>query len=323
MVAVILDWPTLTGAYVLDLVAGDPRWLPHPVLLMGRATRAGEALVRRVARSPVTQLAGGALIVVAVAGLSAGAGHLLLLAASKLGPGAEMATAAALGWTTLATRSLLEHAAAVLRALDAGDLGRARRAVSLIVGRDTAGLDETGVARAVVESVAESSSDGIVAPLFYLTLGGPELALAYKAVSTLDSMIGHRESPYLYLGRAAARLDDLANLIPSRLTALLIVAAAPLMGRSVHAAWRVWRRDGGRHDSPNAGQPEAAMAGVLGVRLGGLNHYDGRPADRALLGAELPPPDRFAARAALRVAAFVSFTSFVLAVTASCFGGRR
>lgn len=319
----ILDWPVLTAAYLLDLAAGDPRWLPHPVVLMGRAARAVEARVRRAARARRAQIVGGALIVVVVVGLSAAAGQLLLEAAASVAPSLEAMTATLLGWTTLATRSLLEHAGGVIRALEAGDLPRARERVGLIVGRDTGDLDESGLARALAETVAESSSDGIVAPLFYLTLGGPALALAYKAASTLDSMLGHREPRYLHLGRAAARLDDLANLVPSRLTALLIVLAAAVTGRSARGAWRVWLRDGDKHESPNAGQPEAAMAGALGVRLGGLSHYDGHPSDRPLLGAELPPPDRQAARDSLRVAGVVSLAAFLLALAVSVLAGAR
>jgi adenosylcobinamide-phosphate synthase len=321
--AVILDWPTLTAAYVLDLAAGDPPWLPHPVVLMGRAARAAEAVVRRLACAPWVEVVGGALIVVVVVGLSVAGGYLLMAAATKLAPLLGLVVAALLGWTTLATRSLLQHAGAVVQALDAGDLRQARERVAKIVGRDTRDLDETGVARAIVETVAESSADGIVAPLFYLTLGGPLLALAYKAVNTLDSMIGHREPPYLHLGRVAARLDDLANLVPSRITAFLFVVAALLTGHSARGAWRVWRRDGDKHESPNAGQPEAAMAGALGVRLGGLNHYAGLASYRPLLGAELPPPDARAARASLRMAAVVSLAAFLIALTVSVVGGPR
>jgi adenosylcobinamide-phosphate synthase len=319
----MIEWPALTGAYVLDLVAGDPCCMPHPVVVMARLARVIEGQVRRLVRSPAAQLAGGAVIVVAVVGLSTAAGWLLLEAAATLHRAAELLAAIVLGWTTLATRSLLEHASAVLRALDARDIVQARAQVARIVGRDTEGLDEIGVARAVIEAVAESSSDGIVAPLLYLTLGGPPLAIAYKAVNTLDSIIGHRERPYLHLGRAAARLDDLANFVPARLTALLIVVAALLTGRSSSSAWRVWRRDGAKHASPNAGQPEAAMAGALGVRLGGLSHYDGRPTDRPLLGAELPLPDRHAARGSLQIAGVVSLVGFLIALATCLVGAAR
>ncbi len=319
----IIGWQALTGAYVLDLLLGDPRFLPHPVVLMGRATLILEQAARRFARSAASQLAAGALIVIVLVGSAAAAGWLLLEAAARVSPAGELLLAVILGWTTLATRSLLEHGAAVTRALEAGDLVRAREQVARIVGRDTEALDESGVARAVIETVAESSCDGVVAPLFYLAVGGPALALAYKAVNTLDSMLGHREPPYLYLGRAAARLDDLANLLPSRLTALGICLAAFSTGRSAPSAWRTWRRDGRKHESPNAGHPEAAMAGALGVRLGGANRYDGQPVERPLLGGEFPPPDRGAARACLQIAGVVSAFAFLVALCGSLVASAR
>jgi adenosylcobinamide-phosphate synthase len=319
----IIAWPALVGAYVLDLLAGDPRFLPHPVVLVGRLVRTLEGTAGRFARTPTSQLVAGVLIVAAVVGATSAAGWLLLESVAGFSPAAEQLVVVILGWTTLATRSLLEHGTTVTRALDAGDVAQARQQVARMVGRDTQGLDEPGVARAVVETVAESSCDGVVAPLFYLTIGGPILALAYKAVNTLDSMIGHRDPPYLYLGRAAARLDDLANLVPSRLTAVAICLSAFVTGRSGRSAWRIWRRDGGKHDSPNAGQPEAAMAGALGVRLGGTNRYDGQPVERPLLGVEFPPPDRRDARAALQLAGIVSVAGFLAALAASVLGATR
>jgi adenosylcobinamide-phosphate synthase len=319
----ISSWQALAGAYVLDLLAGDPRFLPHPVVLMGRLTRALESAVVPLARDARSQLLAGALIAAVVTGVSAAAGILLLASAASFSPPAALVAAVILGWTTLATRSLLQHGAAVTRALDAGDLAAARSHVALIVGRDTGELDEAGVARAVVETLAESSCDGIVAPLFYLTLGGAPLALAYKAINTLDSMIGHREPPYLYLGRAAARLDDFANFVPSRITALAICAAAPVTGGSARSAWRTFWRDGDKHASPNAGQAEAAMAGALSVRLGGASRYAGVTVERPLLGAEFPLPDRSAARASLRVAAGVSFLCFLAALGISLLGAGR
>jgi adenosylcobinamide-phosphate synthase len=207
-----------------------------------------------------------------------------------------------------------------MAALESGDLPTARSRVAMIVGRDTAGLDESQVSRAVVETVAESSSDGIVAPLFYLTLGGVPLAMAYKAVNTLDSMIGHPEPPYTFFGRFAARADDLANLLPARLTALLLVAAAALHRARPGSAWRILWRDGHKHPSPNAGRPEAAMAGALGVRLGGLNTYGGRPAPKPYLGAEFEPPTPAAVRSATRLATTASLLGLALALAASAWG---
>lgn len=192
-----------------------------------------------------------------------------------------------LGSTTLAGRDLWNHVQAVKYPLCQGDVNGARQAVAMIVGRDTEQLPESEVVRATIETVAESTADGVVAPLFYLVLGGPPLALAYKAVNTLDSMVGHRDERHIDFGWASARLDDVVNWIPARLTALLLIAAAGLRtgnGDRIRNGWRVLWRDGGKHPSPNSGKPEAAMAGVLGVRLGGTNYYDGVANDRPILG---------------------------------------
>ena len=191
--------------------------------------------------------------------------------------------------TTLAARDLWDHVRAVNDPLQAGDLPAARGAVAMIVGRDTAELSESEVARATVETVAESVSDGVIAPLLYLAVGGAPLALAYKAVNTLDSMIGHRDERYAYLGWASARLDDLVNWMPARLSAVLLLLGAGLITQQIeriHNGWRVLKRDGSLHPSPNSGRPEAAMAGILGIRLGGTNFYEGIAQDRPILGAE-------------------------------------
>ncbi|MCP4451648.1 MAG: cobalamin biosynthesis protein CobD, partial [Planctomycetes bacterium] len=188
------------------------------------------------------------------------------------------------GYTTLAARDLADHAMQVYRALMGGSLVEARQAVSLIVGRDTATLSEPEVIRATIETVAESSSDGVIAPLLYLALGGPPLALAYKAVNTLDSMIGHRMAPYRHFGWASARLDDLLNWIPARLSGLCIVLAAGIRLGTLNSAWKAFLRDGRKHLSPNSGWPEAAMAGALQVQVGGLNRYTGTPVERPKLG---------------------------------------
>jgi adenosylcobinamide-phosphate synthase len=193
----------------------------------------------------------------------------------------------ALGATTLAWRDLVDHARAVSAALNAGSLERAREAVGMIVGRDTQHLSEAEVVRAAVETIAESACDGVIAPLMFLVVGGPPLALAYKAVSTLDSMVGHRDEEHRDIGWASAKLDDVANWVPARLTAWLIAAAAGIVLFSARAVLRsaaTLLRDGHKHPSPNSGRPEAAMAGALGVQLGGVNFYGGRPAERPLLG---------------------------------------
>jgi adenosylcobinamide-phosphate synthase len=206
---------------------------------------------------------------------------------------------------------LLDEAAEVINALESGELDGARLRLARIVGRDTNNLDEEEICRAVVETLAESLSDGIVAPLFYLAIGGVPLAMAYKAVNTLDSMIGHKDERYLYFGRIAARADDAANYIPARISALLLclVGGCLAQGDGPRGA-KTWLRDGGKHDSPNAGQVEAAMAGTLGVRLGGTNFYGGETIECARLGGEFPLPNRSAARSACRAVVLASLLGF-------------
>jgi adenosylcobinamide-phosphate synthase len=291
--------PRLALAYAVDLLFGDPEWFPHPVRWFGAMIRAGERWLRRAACGPREETVAGAALtgsVVAIAwamGRPRNAGWQIFLAS-----------------TALATRSLLDEASAVIRALEADDLALARRRLSRIVGRDTDHLTESEIARAVIETLAESACDGIVAPLFWLMAGGVPGAMAYKAVNTLDSMIGHWEPPYRYFGRVAARLDDAANFIPARLTALGIVAAAKVTGLDARRAREVWVLDGDKHASPNAGQCEAAMAGALGVRLGGRNSYEGEVHDAPHLHAEGRPASARDARAALSMVATVSALAF-------------
>jgi len=301
----------LVCAYVMDLAVGDPEWLPHPVRAIGRLVVTGESYARPGCHSPARDLFNGALVTTTVVLLTVVVTTLLLGIATHVHPYAAFATEILLAWTALATGSLMTEARDVLHALGGGDLTRARQQLSRIVGRDTDTLTESEVARAVVEAVAESTCDGIVAPLCYLAVAGVPGALAYKAVNTLDSMIGHREPPYTYFGRFAARADDVANFIPARLAALAIVVAAALTGNSGVNAARIWWRDGGHHDSPNAGHPEAAMAGALGVTLGGSNYYDGIATVKPLLGGGQTVPNLEAARRACRV----SLTASVLACT--------
>ncbi len=296
----------IAAAYLLDWILGDPEWFPHPVRLMGRATQAGELWLRRPGQTAAEELLAGAALTAGVVGAS-------YWCASKAFGVFEIL----LGWTCLASRNLVDESIAVLRA---PDLDSARQKLSRIVGRDTDNLAETEIYRALIETLAESSCDGIVAPLFYMAIGGVRLAMAYKAVNTLDSIIGHADKRYFYFGKAAARLDDVANYLPSRLTALLITMAA---GRDARSAWFLWRRDGGKHKSPNAGQPESAMAGALQVRLGGRNTYAGEIVDAQLLGAEFESPTRRQAQRALRLVTVVSLLAAVAASSGWCWSCWR
>ena len=301
------------AAYALDWIAGDPPSMPHPVRLLGASISHAESLLRCPATPEVEMLQGSLLTALIVSGSWASA-----RVVRSAGPIAEIL----LGWTILATRSLLDESAAVVRAVEARDLPHARHLLSRIVGRDTESLGPPEILRAVIETLAEGLCDGIVAPLLYLALGGVPAAFAYKAVNTLDSMIGHPEPPYRYFGRVAARLDDAANFVPARLAATAICAAAFLTRHNARHAWQIFLRDGSHHPSPNAGQPEAAMAGALGVRLGGMNYYGGDPSPKPLLGAEGRCATVRDARNALLITAVASLTAFSVAWLCLALGRR-
>ncbi len=298
----------IAAACLLDWIAGDPEWFPHPVRWMGRCTQLAESLLHRPGQSARSELTAGATLTAGLVGAS-------YLGTAKAIEMTGLATEVLLGWTCLASRNLIDESLSVIRALEQEDLARARQRLSRIVGRDTQSLSETEIHRAVIETLAESACDGIVAPLFYMAIGGVPMAMAYKAVNTLDSMIGHADQRYLYFGKVAARLDDVANYLPSRVTALALTTAAGMgRGTSAASALRIWQRDGGKHKSPNAGQPESAMAGALQVRLGGENTYAGECIAAPLLGAEFEPPMRHHAKQALRLVAALSLFSAVAAI---------
>lgn len=277
----------LISAFLLDLVIGDPRWVPHPVVLMGKVISYGEQQLFSLKKRR-TFLAGMALSLLVIA-LSAVTAWALVAFFHLLPFWLSFIATAALGSTTLATRGLLDAVGDIEAPLRTGDILVAREKLSHIVGRETTDLNQDKVMRASLESLSESTCDGIVAPLFYLFLGGVPLAMAYKAVSTLDSMIGYRTDRYLYFGKFAARLDDAMNFIPARLTALFIVIATLAMrlnpGRALRVAWR----DHANHLSPNAGYPEAALAGAFGIRLGGSSIYFGKEVYKPYIGDDLKP----------------------------------
>jgi adenosylcobinamide-phosphate synthase len=268
------------------------------VVGIGRLIAGLEWQLRRVVAS---ERLAGVLLVLLTVGITTACGWVLLRGAQLLHPWAGTLVAALLSWTCLAARSLHQESRRVAGALANGDLPAARDWLGRIVGRDTAQLGEPELWRGTVETVAENSSDGVIAPLLCLLLGGPLLALAYKVVNTLDSMVGYKNERYLRFGWASARLDDLVNWLPARLTGLLMVLVAPLVGLSAGGAWRIMRRDGRRHSSPNAGIPEAAAAGALGVQLGGTNVYFGQPVAKPTLGEPLRPLDGTAWRGAVRL----------------------
>lgn len=271
-------------AYAADLAFADPPWLPHPVRVIGSLASTSENLCRKVGSSPRLLLILGLLTAVLIPTAAAAATWLLLKKITHLSPLAGSVATVCLAYTTLSVRSLDGAAQVVINHLKHARIADARAALAMIVGRDTQTLDESEIVRATIETVAENTSDGIVAPLFYLAIGGVPAAVAYKAINTLDSMFGYKNERYLYFGRASARLDDVANFLPARLAAVLVTLGAFLLGLSWKNAIKVVLRDARSQPSPNAGFPEAAYAGALGIRLGGPNVYGGRCVPKAFIG---------------------------------------
>lgn len=307
------DPALLVTAILLDLVLGDPRWLPHPVVAIGRLISGLDLFLYRTI--PRKRPAGIILLLVTVLAAATATWSLIRLGVF-LHPLAGFAIAALLSFTCLAARSLHRESALVAEALAAGDIEGARGLLGRIVGRDTAGLEESEIWRALVETVAENTCDGIIAPLFWLTLTGPVGAMAYKSVSTLDSMVGYRNERYREFGWASARMDDLLNFVPARLTALLMILAAPLAGLSPQGALTITLRDRLKHPSPNSGHAEAAAAGALGVRLGGMSSYQGRPSLKEYIGDSRAPLDRRAFTGMIRL-----MYATTLLMAAACIAG--
>ena len=271
--------------FCIDLIVGDPHGFPHPVVGIGRLISLLERLFRR--RLPKTkggEIAAGACIWVLTVLISAWLPAALLYGAQKLSVWLRLALESVMCWQILATKSLRDESMKVFSALRGGTLNEARQAVSMIVGRDTAQLDEKGVARAAVETVAENTSDGVIAPLLFLALGGAPLGFFYKAVNTMDSMLGYVEMPYKNIGLIPAKLDDVFNFIPARLSAFLMLAAGALLRLDVKNGWRIFRRDRYRHASPNSAQTESVCAGLLGLRLAGDAWYHGVLHRKAFIG---------------------------------------
>ena len=282
----------ILAGYLLDLCLGDPHSMPHPVRAIGNLIVWLEKYLRPAGKKHATERGerrAGVLfvcLVLLVTGSVAGA----ILWISRLGGiWIQTVVEAVMTYYLLAARSLRDESMAVCRKLEAGEIEEARYAVSMIVGRDTKPLSEAGIARAAVETVAENASDGVIAPLFYLAIGGPLLGWLYKAVNTMDSMVGYKNDRYLHFGRAAAKLDDLVNLIPSRLAALLLIVSAYLLRYDGKNAYRIWRRDRRNHKSPNSAQTESACAGALGLRLAGNAWYFGKLVPKPYIGDEIHP----------------------------------
>ncbi len=296
--------------FFLDLLLGDPTWLLHPVVLMGKAIVGLERVFRRIfPTTPAGLHFGGTLLAVLLPVGTLAITWSIVLGASYLHPALGFGVQALWCWQALAVKGLAQESRRVYTALTTDSLSAARKAVSRIVGRDTAALTSEGVTRAAVETVAENFADGVLAPLFYMTIGGAPLALAYKAVNTMDSMIGYKNERYLQFGRAAAKLDDGANYLPARLAALLWIAAASLVGQDAKGAFRIWRRDRRNHPSPNSAQTESACAGALGIQLAGPAWYFGTLHEKPTIGdgcRPVEPEDILRANRALYAASILA-----------------
>lgn len=284
--------PTIfLGAYIIDIIVGDPRWLPHPVAIVGRWTRFVEGEIR-AHTTRASEKKGGIIlwfsVVIPTFFITYGITEISFFIGYLFG----MIITALLASLTLAARSLYEESKAVIDALTLGNVEEARNGLSMIVGRDTDNLDEGEILRAVIETVSENLSDGIVAPMFYLAVGGVPLAMAYKAVNTLDSMVGYKDGRYRDIGCFSAKMDDILNWIPARVTGIIIVIASFILRLNWRDSWRIMRRDGRNHISPNSGIPEAAVAGALGIQVGGENRYSGEIICKPAIGDRLKETDK-------------------------------
>ncbi|WP_442860606.1 adenosylcobinamide-phosphate synthase CbiB [Blautia sp. MSJ-19] len=275
----------LAAGFVLDLIFGDPRWLYHPVCLIGNLISVLEKGIRKIfPKTAKGELAGGLLEVILVCICSLCIPGVVLYLLYRYLPWAGMILETFWCYQLLATRSLKEESMKVYDSLKHGTIQEARHAVSMIVGRDTEELTETGVTKAAVETVAENASDGVIAPMIYMAVGGVPLMFLYKGINTMDSMLGYKNDKYLYFGRCAAKLDDAANYLPSRISGLLMIAGAFVIGLDSKNAARIYRRDSRNHASPNSAQTEAVMAGALDVELAGNAYYFGKLYEKPTIG---------------------------------------
>ena len=280
----------LAVGFVLDLLIGDPRWLYHPVRIIGNAIAFLERILRKI--FPAGQRgerAAGFVLVVCILLFSGAIPLVILWIGFRVHTALGVALECFLCYQMLAVRSLKDESMRVHDALRDGTLEDGRKAVSMIVGRDTQALDEKGVIKAAVETVAENFSDGVIAPMFYMIIGGPVLMYIYKGINTMDSMVGYKNERYLNFGRYGAKLDDVAGYIPARLAALFLIGASSLMGFDAVHGWRIFKRDRYNHASPNSAQTESAMAGILGVELAGPAYYFGTLHEKPTIGDDLRP----------------------------------
>lgn len=309
----MLSLGALVLGFFLDLLIGDPHFIYHPIRLVGNLIAVTEKGLRRI--FPKTQrgeLTAGVFLAVIVIGVTTAVPALLLYLAGCIAPEVRFVLETIMCYQLLATKSLKDESMKVYDKLKEGNLSEGRRAVSMIVGRDTACLDESGVTKAAVETVAENTSDGIIAPMLFMSVGGAAFGYFYKAINTMDSMVGYKNDKYLYFGRFAARLDDVVNYIPARLAACLMTVATVFVSLDIKEAWRIYRRDRHNHASPNSAQTEAVMAGALNVQLAGDAWYFGKLHKKETIGDDTRPVEYEDIRRADRLLYATAILSLIL-----------
>lgn len=301
-------------AYFLDLLFGDPKWLPHPVCLIGNIIKSLEIFLRKYV---INEFLAGAYLwfIVVLLSYCVPTGIIVITALFWENIYIVLAVQIFFCYQILAARSLRDESMKVYYALIANDIDKARMYLSYIVGRDTEQLDEEAIIRATVETVAENATDGVVAPIMYMGIGGAPLGFAYKAINTMDSMIGYKNERYLYFGRWAAIADDVANFVPARWAAISMIIAALPLGLNVKNAWRIFKRDRYNHKSPNSAQTESVCAGALGVQLGGSSYYFGKLVEKPTIGdalRKIEAKDIVIANRLMYVSSFISLISIVI-----------
>ena len=286
----MLHLAAIIAGFILDLIFGDPHWLPHPICLIGNLIGFIERNLRpRLDPNKGALLLGGALMVIIVLVVSFVVPMAILLAAGMVSPWLAFALETLMCYQIFATKCLRDESMKVYTALHNHDLADARVKLSWIVGRDTQNLDEEEITKGAVETVAENTADGIIAPMFYMFLGGVPLAFLYKGINTMDSMVGYKNDKFLYFGRCAAKLDDLANLLPARITGLVMIGAAFVLGLDGKNAWKIFWRDRYNHLSPNSAMTESVTAGALNIQLGGDHFYFGKLVHKDTIGDDIRP----------------------------------
>ncbi len=280
----------ITAGFILDLILGDPHWLPHPICLIGNMIGFLEKNLRRLlAPNRLALFCGGAVMVVIVLLASFAVPYYILAFAERVSPWLRLALETIMCYQIFATKCLRDESMKVFAALEKDDLADARVKLSWIVGRDTQNLDEEEVTKGAVETVAENTADGIIAPMFYMFIGGAPLAFLYKGINTMDSMVGYKNDKYIYFGRCAAKLDDVANLIPARITGLVMILASYFLNLNAKGAWKIFWRDRYHHLSPNSAMTESVTAGALDIQLGGDHFYFGKLVHKDTIGDDIRP----------------------------------